>query len=255
MKRLKIKNNCSVFFNTDISLPWERFVPLFDMAWDVDDPVKRKKSRKVVIKHEVDERHYYVKIYSRRHAKGFEHNLLRGSSLALFRSKAVKHMATAALLKDIGIGIVEPLMAIERRYGLIRQESMLVTPEYSLPPLSKCFKSEKQWHIFRPVVENVVRDIAKMHDAGFIHRDPHFANVLVKEDMSVIWLDFGTVRKFRLRKKTFRDLRELYRRTVKMLSGRVDVPEDLAFELLADNYPHTDRVHEALRSSVSEHSS
>ncbi len=251
MKKLSTKDNCSVFSTTDISLPWERFVPFFDKAWDVDDPVKRKVSRKVVIKNEVDGRQYYVKIYSRRHAKGVEHNLLRGSSLALFRSKAVKHMATAARLKDIGVGIAEPLIAIERRYGLIRQESMLVTPEYSLPSLSGCLKSAKKWDNFRPSVENVVQDIAKMHDAGFIHRDPHFGNVLVKDDMSVIWLDFGTVRKFRLRKKSFRDLRELYLRTVKMLSEWVDAPEELALELLICNYPHTDRVHEALRSSVS----
>lgn len=231
----------------DLDERWRMFALLFDSAWETESLVKCKKSRKVVLRHVVNGKAFYVKIYSRRHAKGIQHNLLRSSSLALFPNKAVKHMKLAGVLKNIGIEVVEPIMAIERRYGLVRQESMLVTPEYQEPALAHCLRNDEKWEVYLPALEKMIRDIAKMHDAGYIHRDPHFGNVLVTEDLNVLWLDFGTIKRFRLnKKKTYRDLRKLREKSVKMLAGRVDDPDEFAKDLLERNYPHHDRLHAAI---------
>ncbi len=179
---------------------WRDFVHLFDSAWEMET-IKIKKTRKVVMKYQLQGRTYYVKIYSRRHAQGWEHNLLRSSPLALFTNKAVKHVKLAAALKNIGVDVVEPVMTIVRRFGLLRQESMLITPEYHQPALAHCLRNDEKWEVYLPALEKMIRDIAPMHDAGYIHRDPHFGNVLVTEDLNVLWLDFGTIKKFRLRKK------------------------------------------------------
>jgi len=226
---------------------WKEFTPLFDSAWEMEETVKIKKSRKVVVKYEVDGQNYYVKIYSRRHAEGLEHNLLRSSSLSLFTNKAVKHIKLAGKLQKIGVEVVEPWMAIERRYGLLRQESMLVTPEYLLPSLGECLKNDNDWEDYIPALENVIRDIAKMHNTGFIQRDPHFGNVLVREDLGVTWLDFGTIKRFLInKKKTYRDLRKLYDKSIKMFKGRIEKPEKLAAELLLKNYPNRGLLQKAV---------
>ncbi len=235
-----------VFCRGDPGKRWMQFEPLFDRAWDME-AVKVKKSRKVVVKHAAGGKSYYVKIYSRRHASGIEHNLLRGSSLTCMRSKARKHLRKARSLTAAGLSVAEPCMVIERRYGLIRQESMLVTPEYPQPSLGECFGDEKTWENYLPALEHMIRDIATMHRNRYVQRDPHFGNVLVRDDLSIIWLDFGTIKRFRLqKKKTYRDLRKLWEKSVKMLNGRVDVPEQFAAELLLNNYPD----HRLLRKAV-----
>lgn len=240
---------CRVLCRGELDPAWREFVPLFDSAWDME-AVKVKKSRKAVIKYELDGRTYYVKIYSRRHAEGVEHNLLRGSSLAFLPGKALHHLRKALALKKMGISAAQPCMVIERRYGLLRQESMLVTPRYRLPVLKDCLKNDEKWKEYIPALENVIRDIAKMHENGYAQRDPHFGNVLVTRDLGVVWLDFGTVRRCRFSKKTkHRDLRKLYEKSVKVLRGRVGAPGEFAAELLRRNYRNTERLQAALKGT------
>ena len=228
---------------------WQELARLFDSAWDIKSPVKRKTSRKVVIRHEMDGCAFYVKIYSRRYADQIGHNLLRSSSLSLFPSKALKHLRRALMIEGLGIGIVRPLMVIERRYGLMRQESMLVTPECRLPTLARCFEDEERWERYLPALENMIRDISAMHDGGCVQWDPHFGNVLVDESLDVFWMDFGTIKLTRSdEKKTYRDLCKIRRKSIKVLEGRVDDPGAVATELLRRNYRDSRRLRAALES-------
>ncbi len=228
---------------------WERFVPLFDSAWS-RDAVTLNKERKVLVKHKIEEKGevYYVKLYSKRYAGGLEQKLLRGSSLTFFTSKALKDMLISEQLLSLNVDVVAPSMVIDRRYGFIQQESMLISRESLLPPLGRCFRDEEQWRSYLPALENMISDIAVMHNNGYIQRDPHFNNVLVKDNLKVKWLDFGTIKRFRLnKKKAYIDLKKFWLKSVEMLTGRVSEPGEFAKDLMERNYPETDMLDAALR--------
>ncbi len=245
-KRYTTGPGLSVYHRGADAGKWKSFAPLFDSAWDME-AIKVNKSRKVVVKYETGGKTYYVKIYSRRHASGIEHNLLRGSSLTFLRSKALKHLRKSQNLSAIGLSVVEPCMVIQRRYGFLRQESMLITPESTLPTLAERLHQKTGWESYLPAIGNAIRDISTMHENGYVQWDPHFHNMLVRPDQEIVWLDFGTIRKFRFsRKKPFTDIRKLWHKSINELQGRIKNPEKTVAELFERNYENKKRLHKAL---------
>lgn len=131
-------------------------------------------------------RNLVLKEYNRRRWHSLARALVRGP-------RALQTLKIALRLEALGIPALRAVAAGYRRAQ--PWYSLLVTEEISEAiPLYACLKQQRR--SLRPLVRFAARLFAKIHDAGFIHRDAHEANFVVPQRGSseIIIVDLDGVR-------------------------------------------------------------
>lgn len=99
------------------------------------------------------------------------------------KSKAVRSLINAAALQEIGINTPTPIAVIEERdkdkkiiYSYLITE--YINYDYSLLDLIKQ-KDHPDHEKILAFLPGIAKDVRKMHDAGFVHKDLHAGNILI----------------------------------------------------------------------------
>lgn len=175
------------------------------------------------------------------------------------RDKASLEAANYELLADLSIGTPGVVAFGSRRRGLRLLDAVIITR--GLPDvisLNRLFElrwpdAEDHGHLplRRKILDRVVRDVRRMHDAGFFHIDLQWRNVLIgglsenRTDIYLLDAPRGGLRKSRWAREhgRLRDLSCLYKEARRRLSRT----EQLRWLLI---YLGEDRVTPAARSMI-----
>lgn len=143
------------------------FAPLLESVLKASAQVVKESPAKLVARHQVDDRAYYVKRYRHR-AFAF-----RPLKFFLKRSQAKQEWRLAAECERRGVPIVRHVALGERWTALGLQESVLITEDFSGVPVNEVrgFKDE-----------NVTALVERIARAGLMHSDFHAANLLVSQE-------------------------------------------------------------------------
>lgn len=136
----------------------------------------------------VDEREVYVKhISGRKNRPPTEVGLIERLRWRFGGSRALRVCRVHCAMARAGVSVPKVLLAARRR-GDGAPEDLLVTAAVAAPALKHRLRDlapEQR----QPILCQVGRAMAAMHQAGFVHGDPTTANVLVPEGGEPCWLD------------------------------------------------------------------
>lgn len=128
----------------------------------------------------------------------------------LFSSRARNEFHTLQLMRQLGIQAVRPIAYGERRIGHFVSSCFLITEAVpTAMPLSSFIKTfshrrdtRRAIHARRDVLTSLARQVRHMHEAGFIHRDLFWRNVLIRclpdEQFEFYFLDAPVGKRIRL---------------------------------------------------------
>ena len=129
---------------------------------------------------------FYVKRYHFPRWKHRWRGLLRGT---FFRaSRAKNEYLTLMLMRQLGIQAIRPVAYGERRIGHFLRSCFLITEAVpaamSLSSFIKTFSHHRATPLARQarveVLTTLARQVRHMHEAGFVHRDLFWRNVLIR---------------------------------------------------------------------------
>ena len=133
-----------------------------------------------------DDGSFYVKRY---HFPRWRHRwrgMLRGTFIQSSRARNEYH--TLKLMRQLGIQAVRPVAYGERRIGHFLRSCFLITEAVpaamSLASFIKTFSHHRATPLARQarveVLTTLARQVRHMHEAGFVHRDLFWRNVLIR---------------------------------------------------------------------------
>lgn len=130
----------------------------------------RKTSGRDVFRAQLNGECYYVKSFRSRGMLDRIRKLFTGS-------KAYLEFETLQRLKQLGIGAPEPLAYLESR-----THSVLVTRAIKDTLNLKSVLASRGFYLDEKIrlLQNLASFVRKMHDAGYLHPDPHAGNILVR---------------------------------------------------------------------------
>lgn len=129
---------------------------------------------------------FFVKRYHYPRWKNRLRGMLRGT---LFKSSRAKsEYRTLMLMRQLGIQAVRPVAFGERRVGRFLKSCFLITEAVpaamSLVTFIKTFSKHRATPLARrarvEVLTSLARQVRRMHEAGFVHRDLFWRNVLIR---------------------------------------------------------------------------
>ncbi len=148
-------------------------------------PVKARHKRKVFF-HQVGEEGFYLKKYSyrftRRHCAR-----LRGFIWTM--PIAQRQLHKMLFLKERGAGVAEPVMAFVRRYGMVKQESMLVMRECRGLLLKRFLEEVDDFERRLRVMAQTFRFLSLLHAHGIHHGDMARHNFIVTPGDKLVAFD------------------------------------------------------------------
>ncbi|WP_408955125.1 lipopolysaccharide kinase InaA family protein [Natroniella sp. ANB-PHB2] len=135
-----------------------------------------KRNRKV-IKSDLQGRNIYAKSYSPLNAKKWYDKL---RDLTLFKSVARKEMEALLILKRANLPVIEPVLVIERKLSVWVTESIIVTCEFEGVGAEEIiFSAQYNYQLKKAIMEEVAKNLIKIHQADIVHCDYRFRNILV----------------------------------------------------------------------------
>ncbi|MFQ5429839.1 MAG: lipopolysaccharide kinase InaA family protein [Phycisphaerae bacterium] len=166
---------------------------------------------------------FYIK---RHHYPRWRHRLRGAFRGTLFKaSRARSEYRALRLMRQLGIQAVRPVAYGERRVGLFVRSCFLITEAVpDVMPLSAFIRtfgehraSTRTVHFRRQILTALARQIRHMHQAGFIHRDLFWRNVLIRslpgDRFEFYFLDASVGKRIRMprrrQEKTIRDIAAL----------------------------------------------
>ena len=135
-------------------------------------------------------RHSTLHSYDGGIVKKIEHRGVRERFFKLFDSQAKREAVSADRLRSMGL-------STPRIYGYATSLSPLCDIE-SIIAMEYVPHRKVAGRIFRDsldttermtLLQNILTDISIMLDNGVLTKDLHFANILVKDDLSTVWID------------------------------------------------------------------
>jgi len=166
------------------ALPYEPFLPFIQLQEPIK-PIKQIYKRKIFY-HQIGGDGYYIKKYSYRITnKHFA--FMRGFIWCI--SPAQRYLQKMMFLRDKGASVVEPLMAVVRRYNAVKQESLLIMREYDGILLKEYLNSVKDIDRRLHVLGQTFSLLSIMHANNIHHGDLTTRNFLVNKNDKVAAFD------------------------------------------------------------------
>ncbi|GEM_PF-1190158 len=201
-------------------LPWREFIPFLEGGGDFRDIRKNPLKRRQIYIYETEGKKFHIKrinLISSERVKDKVKGVLKRKSPA--RELAEK----TAMLAKIGVGVIYPCYAIEKK-ALIKKENLFITPYIRCPQLAELLSSgEVALEDKKELFASAVSDLRKMHDARIFHADAHARNIMVKSG-KLLWcdLDKTKISRFLISKGGWyrgrrKDCFKLFRAVVKIL--------------------------------------